>query len=314
MAATTTFSNYVQRLRTQDPSVLLGSLIWYSVHENVRVPHTDLVDALTAVGLDDHQPPKPTDDDVFRRVCTGHQRKKVETDNPDVFENYLIRDVKKTDGEFVKQIVVEQVNAKGKKLGYNPAVQLAFTVGSTKIEITPISKRPSPQAANLAELIRRDFRAERGSLNAYGIREMFRKIVLGTGATVVRPTGGVYFVMESQRPTVEAMVALSQRIPGTTFHPVPLINDKEQQTMLRQAFESETVATVEKRLGEIDAMLSGPEITSRRYADLVAEMKQVKARTGEYREILDDKLANSDLILRSWDAKMKKLFLHVKGD
>ncbi len=313
-SSTVQYTKYVERLRSGNTDVLLGSLAWYSVIEATRITHADLVAALTLVGLEAHQPPAPKDDDVFRRVCTSHQRKKVETDNPDIFENYLIRDVKKTEGEFVKQIVVEQVNAKGKKLGYNPAVQLAFTVGSTKIEVTPISKRPFPQAANLAELIKRDFRAERGTLNAYGIREMFRRIVLGTGATVVRPTGGVYFVMEAQRPTVDAMVALSAQIPGTTFHPVPLINDKEQQAMLKAAFEEETVSTVEKRLSEIDAMLAGPEITSRRYADLIAEMKVVSARTEEYREILDDKLSGSDLILRSLNSKLKKLFLHVKGD
>lgn len=313
-SSTTTFQTYVKRLRAKDPSVILGDLVWYSVAEHTLIKHADLVDLLTKVGLDAHQPPAPKDEDVFRRVATSHQRKKVETDNPDVYENYMIRDVKRGPDVFTKQIVVERVNGKGKKLGYEPSVQMEFTVATGKIEITALGRRSNTQAMNLADLIRKDFRSEKGHTNAYGIRETIRRAVNGTGATCVKPTGGVYFIMEAHREAVESLVEFAEAIDGVTFHPVPLINDGEQQAMLKAAFESETKGTVEDRLVEIDRMLAGPEITSRRYADLMAEMKQIRARTGEYRDLLDDTLANTDLILGSYEAKMKKLFLHVKGD
>jgi len=313
-ASATTYSTYVKRIRAKDPSVILGSLCWYSVAEDTLVKHADLVDLLTKVGLDTHQPPAPKDEDVFRRVASSHQRKKVETDDPNIYENYMIRDVKRGPDVYVKQIVVERVNGKNVKLGYEPAVQMEFTVATGKIDITPVSKRPNPQAQNLAELIRKDFRSEKGHTNAYGIRETIRRAVNGTGATCVKPTGGVYFIMESQRQTVDALTDFANALDGVTFHPVPLINDAEQQAMLRAAFEAETKGTVEDRLQQIDEMLAGPEITARRYADLVAEMRSIQSRTGEYRDLLDDTLANTDLVLKSYEAKMKKLWLHVKGD
>lgn len=310
----TAYTSYVKRLKKKDPGVLLGDLVWYSVGEAVRVKHTDLVAALAAVGLDGFQPPAPKDEDVFQRVCTAHQRKKVETDTEGVYENYMMRNVKRGPDVFTKQIVVERVNSNGKKLGYDPSVQIEFTVSTGKITVEPIGRRANQQALNLAELIKRDYRSDKGTTNAYGIRELIRRVVNSTGATCVKPTGGVYFIMASEATTVDALSDFAAGIPGVSFHPVPLINDREQQEMLRSAFEAETKGTVEERLDQIDEMLAGPEITSRRYADLITEMHDIQKRTGSYRDLLDDTLANTDLVLGSYEAKMKKLFLHVKGD
>lgn len=313
-SAVTAYSKYVQQVRKKDPTVLLGDLVWYSVAEATRIKHADLCDALIAAGLPAFQPPAPKDEDVFQRVCTAHQRKKVETDDPNVYENYLMRKVKAGPDVFTKHIVVERVNTKGKKLGYDASVQIEFTVATGKIVIETIGRRANQQALNLAELIKRDYRAERGCVNAYTVRELIRRMVNSTGATLVKPTGGIYFIMASEQATVDAILNFADTYEGVTFHSVPLINDREQQSMLRTAFEAETKGTVEERLDQIDEMLAGPEITARRYSDLIAEMHEIQGKTGKYRDLLDDTLAATDLILGSYEAKMKKLFLHVKGD
>lgn len=312
MASAATYSKYLAQVKAKDPSVLLGNLVWYSVVETVRVKHADLVAALAATGLEANQPPAPKDEDVFRRVATSHQRKNVETNDPDIRENYMIRDVKRGPDVYVKHIVVEKVNARGKKLGYEPSVQLQFTVATGKIEITSIGNTINQQAENLADLIKRDFHSDRGHVNAYGLRELLRKVVNGTGATCVKPTGGIYFIMAAQQEKVDALVKFTAGIDGVTFHPVPLVNDADQQSMLRAAFEAETKGAVEERLQQIDTMMSGPEITARRYADLLSEMHSLMSKTGGYRELLDDTLANTDLVLRSYEAKMTRLALHVK--
>lgn len=309
-AVTDTYTKYLDRLKAKDPDVLLGSLCWYTVAEQTRIDHATLATHLKAVGLADYTPLEPSDEDVFRRVCTGHQRKKVETDDPDVFENYLIRDVVRQAGRVVKQIVVEQVDKRGEKLSHEAAVVLEFEAG--KLNIQSLLRTPSRQAMNLAELIKRDFRAERGAVNAYTIREnVFRKVIMGAGATVVRPTGGVYFIMQKHATTVEALTKFAGKVPGITFHPVPLINDADQAAMLRDAVENETREQIMKTLDEIDTIMSGPEITSDRYSKMVAEMNAVKARTGEYADLLDDALAGCNVLVKSYDAKMRKLFEHV---
>lgn len=309
--ASDAYTKYLERLRAKDPSVLLGSLVWYNVSEAVRVPHKDLTLALQATGLEEFTPPVPRDEDVFLRVCTSHERKRIETDDPDVYENYLMRAVSKGGGTAEKQVVVEQVNAKGKRLSYEPTVSIAFD--GHEVKITSLTSPPNPQAMNLADLIKRDFKRERKCVAAYTLRSMFREAIGSLGATKTVPSGGVYFVMEKHRYTLDALARLSKMIDGTQFHTVPLINDENQQAMLRDAIEGETRTTIEKALDEIDRLLSGPEITAARYQTLVEQMNVVKGRTAEYSELLDDALAGCDLLVGSYDAKMRKLFMHVGG-
>jgi hypothetical protein len=309
--ASDSYTKYLERLRAKDPSVLLGSLVWYNVAESVRVPHKDLTMALQATGLEEFVPPVPRDEDVFLRVCTSHERKRIETDDPEVFENYLMRALAKSKGTAAKQIVVEQVNAVGRKLSYEPTVHLEFN--GTTIVVSSLTSPPNPQAMNLADLITRDFKRERKCVAAYTLRSLFRDAIGSLGATRTVPSGGVYFVMEKHRYTLDALARLSKTIEGTTFHTVPLINDENQQAMLRDAIEGETRSTIEKALDEIDRLLKGPEITAARYQSLVEQMNIVKGRTSEYAELLDDALAGCDLLVGSYDAKMRKLFMHVGG-
>lgn len=309
--ASDSYSKYLERLRAKDPSVLLGSLVWYNVAESVRVPHKDLTLALQATGLEEFIPPVPKDEDVFLRVCTSHERKRVETDDPDVYANYLMRAVSKGGGTAQKQIVVEEVHAQKGRLSYEPSVAIAFD--GQQVQITSLTSPPNPQAMNLADLIKRDFKRERKCVAAYTLRSMFREAIASLGATKTVPSGGVYFVTEQHRYTLDALGRLSKMIDGTLFHTVPLLNDEEQQAMLRDAIEGETRSTIEKALDEIDRLLTGPEITAARYQSLVEQMNVVKGRTAEYSELLDDALSGCDLLVGSYDAKMRKLFMHVGG-
>lgn len=309
--ASDTYTKYLERLRAKDPSVLLGSLVWYNVAESVRVPHKDLTLALQATGLDEFTPPIPRDDDVFLRVCTSHERKRIETDDPEVYENYLMRAVSKGGGTAAKQLVVEQVNPQGNRLDYTPTVSLEFD--GQKVQVTSLTTPPNPQAMNLADLVTRDFKRERKCIAAFTLRSLFRDAIGTLDATKTVPSGGVYFVMEKHRYTLDALARLSKMIDGTQFHTVPLINDGEQQAMLRDAIEGETRTKIEKALDEIDRLMAGPEITAARYQSLVEQMNVVKGRTSEYAELLDDALSGCDLLVGSYDAKMRKLFMHVGG-
>lgn len=312
VSTTDTYSKYLDRLKAKDPTVLLGSLCWYTVAEQTRIDHPALVTLLKSVGLGDFTPPEPSDEDVFRRVCTSHQRKKVETDDPDVFENYLLRDVVRAEGRVVKQIVVEQVDKRGEKLSHEAAVVLEFESASSKLTVQSLLRTPNRQAMNVAELIRRDFKAERGAVNAYTLRQnVIREVIMSTHATAVRPTGGVYFVMQKHATTIEALSKFAAKLEGVTFHPVPLINDADQAAMLREAIENETREQIIAALDEIDKMMDGPEITSNKYAKMVEQMNAVKSRTVEYADLLDDALAGCNVLVKSYDAKMRKLFNHV---
>lgn len=287
---------------------LLGSLVWYSVPDAVRVDHTILTGLLEDVGLATYTPPEVKDKNVFLRVASSHARKRVPTDDPAVYENYLVRNVLDRGEKAVKQIVVEQVNASGVKLNLTPAVQVEYDAGNITLTHLSSPLGHHDQAMAVAELIEQDYDAQRNTVNAYGVRELIRRVILQSGATTVRPSGGVYFLTAAKADAIEALVKLADGIALVDVHPVPLIDDTRQREMLRKAVEAETIDKIDKTLGEIDKIES---LTPQRYASLAAEMNELKAKTTEYVDLLDESLDAAQFRIRVYEAKMRQLYAKV---
>ena len=284
---------------------LLGSLIWYSVPDAVRVQHDVLTKLLEDLGLGEYALPEVRDKNVFLRVASSHARKRVPTDDPAVYENYLVRNVLDRGDKAVKQIVVEQVNASGVKLNLTPAVQVEYDAGVIALTHLPSVLGQHDQAMAVAELIERDYSEQRNTVNAYGVRELIRRIVLRSGATTVRPSGGVYFLMAAKADVIEALVKLADSIALVDVHPVPLIDDTRQRDMLRKAVEAETLDKIDKSMGAIEKIES---LTPQRYASLAAEMNELKAKTTEYVDLLDESLDAAQFRLRVYEAKIRQLY------
>lgn len=299
--------------RAGNKELWLGLGVGYRVADAVRISHADLRKKLKKLGLEEFMPREPRDDDVFRRVATSHQRKRVPTATSGVFENYLIRDVGRAGGSVVKQIVVEQVDAANKRLAYEPAVQLEFTTGGPGgvIDTTVLpTSIDTAQAENLAELIELDYQSERGHLNGYAIREMIRKILNGSSALPFL-TGGVYFIQPHFTPQVEALEAL--KIPGAEVHSFPIIDDTKQRAMLRKSIEAETNDEMDRMLKEIEELQAGDEITADRYAQLTDWRNSVLSKGKDYAEMLDETLGNTEFRMKMVNSALRKLFDHIKA-
>lgn len=291
---------------------LLGNLIWYSVPETVTVAHSDLTKILTAVGLDAYLRPVPKDKDVFMRVASAQARKRVATDDPSIYENYMVRNVLDDGARAVKQIVVERVNASGEKLDLFPAVQIEYDTGVIKskflIDEDTGELVDHDQAMAVAELIEMDYNAKRGTVNAYSVRELIRRIILANDATTVRPSGGVYFLMQSKQSVIDALVAFADAIPFVDIHPVPLVDNLRQREMLQRAVEAETIERIDAIIDEIDGIDS---LTPRKYAAMAQEMNDIKAKTLSYTTLLDEALDAAQFRLTIYQAKMRNLYQKV---
>jgi hypothetical protein len=82
--------------------------------------------------------------------------------------------------------------------------------------------------------------------------------------------------------------------------------------MVRKAVEAETTGEIDKMLAEIDEVMSGPEITSDRFMAMSSRMRDMRSRTQEYAELLDEELGNTDFRLKVLEAKMRQLYDHTK--
>jgi len=309
---------HVKRVNLADKSVLLGRLCWYTVSQTLKVSHADVVNGLNTVGLSSTIPPYPKDFDVFRRVASNAARKKIPTSNVNVFENYLVEDFGgRGENVICRRIVRQTVDRKGRKLDYVQLRDIEFHKNTTAIVVKdlPDNVNGNLKVDEITEEIRSEFAAWKDSLNAYAIREFIRKRVLDFGATLVREGGAVYFITEDQAVKMESLETFVNALPGTesTFHSLPLIDDKKQRQMVRKAFEAETCDAVDEIMAEItEIQRTGKQISSDRYAKLVTDYQRLTARTVEYEELLETGLGEAKSRMSLFETAIVGLKTSVK--
>ena len=98
----------------------LGYIFWYSVTSNVEVTRIELEQQFQTIGIDENWLPNPIrSSDAFRRATKEVQRKKVPTSDPNMFQNFLVREVYSDNKLIQRNIVIETVDHNGKRLDYD---------------------------------------------------------------------------------------------------------------------------------------------------------------------------------------------------
>lgn len=310
----TDFASYSARVKGGNPDAWIGSIGWYGVSESVSIAHHRLKSILTTAGLPTDGVAPPRDDDVFRRVCSDVQETgKGLSTGSGTFLRVLLRDVKRVNREVHKQLVLEEIDASNEVLSFTATHKVVFhSVGST-ITITPIDPSPFPSVSDqIIKAIHDGFATGRDKHNAYAVRELLRRELMSANATLVRPTGGVYFVPRTSAAKLDAVTKVAEMIDGVNLHALPLIDDIKQRAMIKDAVQSETILEIDRRLADIDKILAGPEISAKRFQDLMTEMNSLTGKTEEYSDLLEDTLSGAEKRVKVYKAKMRKLFDHVR--
>ncbi len=310
------------RLRTTvDDDNLLGQLLWYSMSE-VRVPHADAVTLMNAQGILS-VPLPPKDGDVFKRVCSGVKRVKVPTDDPEVFENYRMVEFK-DDTTITRRVIRERVNSAGKKLSVDERFDIDFNRDTAFVKIRPIAVDYGHyDDVSIGDQVKADYDTWKGCLNAYGLRQWLRGKVMGLGATMVRPGGGVYFVQQDRVSRLAALEAFGLSLQpycvdqngAVEFHSLPLVDDRKQRDMIQKAFEAETVGAIDEVMVKIQELKGGKrKVSTERYAALVTQYQDLVAKTEDYENLLENKLASTQTRLELFDLSLRSLLGRVKTD
>lgn len=167
----TSLPEYEQQIKT-DTIPKLGNLVWYSI-SGVKIKHEDLKDITKGTFLEGTEPAKPKDADTFRRICSNAERKKVETGDPKVFKNVMVRTASApNDDLIVRRIVIETVTPENKRLDYFQTMDVEFNRKTSAVTIN--TKVWDPIGEETAKHIQAEFLSWRGHLNSYAIREWVR--------------------------------------------------------------------------------------------------------------------------------------------
>lgn len=308
------FTDFAEKAREADRQTWLGRLAWFSV-ESHTIRHDTLKAELKKDGLERFCPKEPRDDDVFRRIFYNGQRRHVPTDNPDIFERLLVREVVRAEGRIVKRIVIETVNSSDESLGFREAVNLTYVSDSPgQIGIDYIGGAENTRGWDLAAELSGEFESLRGCVDARAVREVVRQVLASASATSVRPGGGVYFVPPAHGELLDALESTASRLPGCTLHTLPLVSEKKQADMLRAAFETESIEAVNETMAEISGLLaSDRKVSMRKFTALATRHRTLVDRTKEYSDLLEQTLESTDDRLHILGLEMTELMKRAEA-
>ena len=279
----------------------LGYLGWYTL-SGVKIKHEDLIAFLNKRNLNIVAPSVPQDVDIFRRISSNAELRKVPTSLEGTFQNYLVRSTDERDPDTIRRLIVcETVDKKGKRLSYEEVYYIDFKRIDSSIQFGPVNTSVSPElnffGNKICQEIVSDFQSWQGCLNSQSIREMIRRALLRFGATKVRDGGGVYFVSNSQTSNLNSLeLFVNEDLGGNSnFHSLPLVDDNKQRDMIRRAFEAETTEAVDAILAEIQELSKSKRpISSNRYANLITEYQELCKKSSDYSALLENALGETD--------------------
>lgn len=301
-----------ERVNHLDPSILLGHVVWFTIPESAATDRSTLERECKAAGLNVALPPAPRATDVFKRACTSVQENRIPTSDPRRFVNLMSRRVGQDPDHVWRRLVEETVDFDGHTLSYEEVWEFRFNRADNTITSTPLIANPSTEAQQAADAITQYFRSQYTTITAYTIREWIRTVLRSLSSTALRD--GVYFLRTGHAVPKVALDRVVNALSGASFHSLPLIDDRRQREMLKQAFEDESINEVDRLVGEITMILRNQDkkITSDRFATLKVECDRLRGRVAEYSDLLDLALDTTASRLEILQTSLQHLLGRVK--
>lgn len=286
-----------------------GHVAYYEVTESTKIAHDQFVQRLEALDLGAYTPDPPRDDDAFSRVTSAVQRKREPVPGrTDQFANFLVRKVRHSRGDIVKQIVIEIVDAQNKRLTFTPAIEMQFSAQGSRFSVTPLIDVGDPgekQAWDLAMEARSQFFAWRGHLNSDAIRRFINRVIVGSSATILK--AGLYFIPTHRMDTIQKMQEAIAGINGVLVHTIPLVDTEDQRAMVRRAFQTESIGQAQRLTSQINDLLVTGDIDAKTAARLQDEARTLANKAAEYQHLLEGSLGGAELHLAALESARKKL-------
>lgn len=316
---TTALTDYSQHLSTLDSSTFLGYLTWWSVTDKL-VNHARFLEAATELELEKFVPGPSSAPDAFRVAFENGQRRTLPTDDPDVHVNVLVRQVVANNEEILKRVVLEEVGANDERLSYREAYEVRFRKDTPdSLDWRPLAVLDGPHSNEVRGLVHSlaaQYQARRLSINGQVVRHMMRRLLEDVLAVCVRDGGGVYFVGTPFQGRIEAMEALAARFPDSIrVHSLPLLDDRKQRDMLKQAFEDEANKDVERVIAETTRILGeaqdGKAVGRRKFSALQAQYLHLRDKVAAYNGLLESQQNMASMRLEVLGAQLSSLITKV---
>ncbi len=174
--------------------------------------------------------------------------------------------------------------------------------------VTPEGGFKNPEAVRLASELNIAYQNERGCLDGMGVRGLIVRSLDACKATLVKESGGVYFVSSAYDEQLEALERLAQSLPGVDLHTLPLVDDRKQRDLVKKAFTDEVTTDVQRAILECtEALKSGESVSPRKFNALNLQYKRMKEKAEEYTALLEEQADTTQFGLTILQAKLRQV-------
>lgn len=211
------------------PEGSLGHLFWWSIGQQM-ISREDLEDLLIDTGVGEVWLPnaiRPVD--AFRRATSEVRAKRRTTSSPNVFENFLIREVFSDKKVVQRNIVVEQVDQDNKRLGYKAdkgVMKLDKESGTLSFQAE------DHDVVKMCEEVEQKFYQYRDYYGSQQVRTMVARISSSLAPTPVRRNGIIYFIPRQMDQGLSNLVDLINRLDNSEAFKVPVVNTDDNVEMV----------------------------------------------------------------------------------
>src|SRR5699024_3618055 len=214
---------------TGEQNQFLGHIFWFSIGKQM-VETEDLHQKLVDSGLgEDWMPNAIRPADAFRRATSEIQKKKRPTDESGVFENLLLREVYSDKDIVQRNIVIERVDQKDKKLGYQTESAILTL---DKENATLSYETYNSQIRHHCQIAKEKFDTYKNNYSAQHLRVLVNRVLNSLAPTPLRKNGTIYFVPNSKSVEQSNLVTFVQSLIDSEGFQVPVINSQENEQMV----------------------------------------------------------------------------------
>lgn len=259
----------------------LGNIFWYSITGEVEITRDSLHEKFNEIGIEENWLPneiRPSD--AFRRATRETQRKKVPTSNPNVYKNYLVREVYSGTDMIQRNIVVEIVDQSGKRLDYEPKATV-MTLEKENNNFVIWVEDGEEYAGEMAKEAKNKFIKYVEYYSSQQLRVMVSKYLGSLAPTSVRSNGGVYFVPRNYSNDLKKLEILCGELNSEGVS-IPMYDTSDNRNIVLTRLENELKDTLNrcKELNQTDDMKKAI------YKDSIEESRKLVKTYQAYKEQL----------------------------
>lgn len=293
---------------------LLGAVAIYGVTA-MHMTHAEFVRLLDDEGLGRFAPRAPSDVDVFRRVCTNAQRKRIPTGDPRVFVNVVIVDLANEKEEVVKRVVSQRCNPSGRVLEHANVYDLIFRRTHGVVRVRPLvvdADDTYPEAAMVAAGVVPTYMGQKGTVNSNHVRDSFKAALDTRHAVPIKTTGGAFFIPAAELATVRALRRVAKVVAEIDFSVIPVLDTADQRRMIQSSFVAHAGAELDRMIAELSAILrSGEQVSAEVFTTFTRRYQSAGTTADTYAQLLDEQASTVVSRLELLDRAMKEL--HRRG-